>query len=368
MQVVMLASGSNVHTVRWANALADRGLEIHLFSLHPFCAQLSSNVHCHRLRWARPLGYLLCAGELRRRLAELDPMLLHTHYASGYGTLGRRCGFRPQILSVWGSDVLLFPNRSPMHRRLIERNLTNADLVCSTSHSMAATTKTIAGRLPRLEITPFGIDVNQFSPTVNSEFTDELVVGTVKTLDHNYGIDLLLRAFQKARASLVHTNPSVAERMRLQIVGGGRCRRELEQLCQLLGLSAVTEFVGPVSHRDVPKYLRRFSVYCALSRSESFGVAVLEASSCGVPVVVSDVGGLPEVVLDGATGTVVASEDVDAAAEAIVRIVSDQHLGTAIGKAGRQHVLGHYTWEESVDKMMAIYSQFAPPSTVGKAA
>ena len=61
-------------------------------------------------------------------------------------------------------------------------------------------------------------------------------------------------------------------------------------------------------------------VYVALSRldSESFGVAIIEASACGIPVIVSDVGVLPEVVKDGETGMIVEKENVQEAGLSII--------------------------------------------------
>ena len=82
--------------------------------------------------------------------------------------------------------------------------------------------------------------------------------------------------------------------------------------------------MGAVPHKDVPRYLNQMDIYVAASRldSESFGVAVLEASACELPVVVSNAGGLPEVVEDGVTGYIAPKEDVAATATAIGKLIA----------------------------------------------
>lgn len=355
MRIAMLASGSNIHTVRWANALADRGLEIHLFSMHQFSSQLSGSVTQSSLRFAAPFGYLVNASEIRSRLNELSPDLLHTHYASGYGTLGRLSGFHPQILSVWGSDVFLFPKKSPIHRMLVKGNLANAEVVCSTGHVMARITRKICGDIKDLQVTSFGVDIEAFRPTQKRSDVDPIVVGTVKTLEWVYGIDVLIQAFAESRLRVALVDENASRRMRLLIAGVGSKLTALKQLAERCGVSAVTAFVGAIAHADVPTCLSGMDVFCALSRSESFGVAVLEASACGVPVVVSDVGGLPEVVVDGVTGRLVKSEDVVMAADAISQLVLNPLLRGTMGSAARRHVMENYDWRDSVAKLEDVY-------------
>lgn len=70
-----------------------------------------------------------------------------------------------------------------------------------------------------------------------------------------------------------------------------------------------------VSHTTLIEALERTKVYCQLSRTESFGMAVLEAMACGCVPVVSDRDALPELV--GNAGVVVPYGDADAARSGI---------------------------------------------------
>jgi len=355
--VALLGAANSIHLQRWATALSVRGWRVSLITQHEAPAGLlPAAVQLHLLPHRGALGYFANVPALRRLLRALKPDLLHAHYASGYGSTAALSGTQPLLLSVWGSDVYDFPRRSPLHAAWLRRNLRAATALASTSQAMASQVRRLLGQsdLP-VAVTPFGIDLQRFMPRempCDRPPGTPLVIGTVKTLAPKYGIDLLLRA----HARLLHTSTrQVAPR--LLIVGHGPQRAELQALAMSLGSAAQVDFAGAVPHAEVPGWLRRIDVFVAASRldSESFGVAVLEASACALPVVVSDVGGLPEVVVQGQTGVVVPREDDAALAAALVPLLADAALRQRLGAAGREHVRQHFEWETCVDRMLALY-------------
>jgi L-malate glycosyltransferase len=358
MRIALLSTANAVHTVRWVNALVDRGIEIHLISAHEMALSIDRRIHRHSLPSSPPYCYLADVGTLRKLLAEIRPDLLHTHYASGYGTLARLSRFHPQVLSVWGSDVFEFPDRSPLHRTWLQRNLRYADAVCSTGQTMAERCRSLCAEL-RPEVIPFGVDAGLFQD--HGLANERITIGTVKTLEPTYGIDVLIRGFAATRRRLSAQMPEVAQLLDLRIVGSGQLRSKLERLCHQEGIADVTTFVGYVPHELVPEELNRLDIYVAASRMESFGVAVLEASACERPVVVSDVGGLPEVVEQGVTGIVVPPENPLELAIALERLVLEPELRKQMGKAGRKRVFTDYVWKQNVSQMIELYEAISSP-------
>lgn len=355
MNILLLAPASNIHTQRWANGLVGRGLEVHVASIHKPLPGYAPQVHLHNLhRICGAASYFTATFALKRLLREQSVDLVNAHYASGYGTLARLARVHPLIVSVWGSDVYDFPRYSFLHRWWLRKNLSVANEIASTSHAMARqTTLWCDAKKKEISVTPFGVDTNKFHPSPRD--ADGVIrIGTVKTLQPKYGVDILLKAFALLRSRL---DPELANRLRLDIVGQGSQRLELESLAKTLGIANVTEFSGFLPHDEIPKRLATFDIYAALSRldSESFGVAVLEASACGIPVVVSNVGGLPEVVEDGRTGIIVPREAPDAAALAFERLLQNPELARGMGDAGREHVESNYSWEKSLDIMIDVY-------------
>ncbi|HET9949594.1 MAG TPA: glycosyltransferase [Longimicrobiales bacterium] len=368
LRILLLANPEAAHTVKWATGLACRGLDVRVVSLPAPRAGLEEQYPGVQLEgggvpsWTtlREAGslakilYLRAVSRVRAAVERHAPDVVHAHYISSYGLLGAIAGVHPYVISVWGSDIYEFPERSPVHRALIRFALRRADRVCATSHVMARHTAQFTEK--PIDVIAFGVDLRRFVPgRERGPFAeDDIVVGTVKTLHPKYGIDTLIEAFALVRAR----HPALP--LKLLIVGGGPQASELRRLVARRGLSSVTTFTGPVPSTEVPRYHRQLDVFVALSNpTESFGVAVVEAGACGRPVIVSDVGGLPEVVDDGTTGIIVPWNRPEAAAGAIERLVLDPELRARMGAAGRERVARHYDLERNLDQMIGLYRETA---------
>ena len=355
MNVLLIAAASSVHVMRWANAYAAQGHEVHLLSQHAAAVGYEASVHIHRLPFKGGAGYALNGLAVRKLVRRIAPNVVNAHYASGYGTLARWCGDTPVVLNVWGSDVFEFADTSAVHRALLIANLRSASHLVSTSEFMADRVRALDDRLPPLDVIPFGVDTSRFKPRRPEDRSKGLTLGTVKALAPKYGIDTLLKAF-----ALAVREPGT-EAMRLRIVGEGPQRNELLRSAGRLGIAERTDFVGAVPNHQVPDELGRMDVFVALSRadSETFGVAVVEAGAAGLPVVVSDAGGLPEVVEDGVTGFVVRRNDAEQAAERIGELMASVSLRRRMGNAGRERVEERYDWTKCVSRMLALLEKVA---------
>lgn len=357
MKVVLLAPANSIHTVQWAKYLSKEGIEMHVISQHPKSEDMPSHIPIHLLPFNGLVGYFINVPKVKNILKELKPDIVHAHYASGYGTTARLVNFHPYILSVWGSDVYDFPYKSKLHHWLIKKNLYSADRLTSTSHCMMEQTLKISPNLKPFDVIPFGVDMQKFTLLNNVKTQNEIVIGTVKTLSEKYGIDLLIQAFAILKEKLTALHPEIASKLKLRIVGGGKQRSELECLAQNLNLNNSVTFTGQVSHQQVPLELDKLNIYVALSRFESFGVAVIEAGAMRLPCVVADVGGLPEVVCNNETGIIVPRENPEAAAEALEKLVLDVQLQNSMGNAAYDFVKNHFSWGYCIEKMYQVYKQ-----------
>lgn len=360
MKIVLLAGANSIHTIRWANGLEEAGLKVYLISQHPLTHKLNKNVHYYELPYRGVVGYFLMVKKVKALVHNIKPDILNAHYASGYGTTARLVGFHPYVLSVWGSDIFLFPKKSSLHRWLVQKNLSTADQVASTSYCMAEETNKLTKLRNDIVITPFGVDENDFLNNRNYEKSgflnkDKIIIGTVKSLKPVYGIDLLIKSFALLYEKLKITHPLLAEILILRIVGGGTELNKLQALTESLKIHEKVEFVGRVDHERVPSELAKLDIYVALSRSESFGVAILEAGLNQCPVIVTNVGGLPELVIDHKTGIIVESENIIQAAEAMYELITEPKLIAEYGRNAQQHVLENYTWKASIIKMINVF-------------
>lgn len=93
------------------------------------------------------------------------------------------------------------------------------------------------------------------------------------------------------------------------------------------------------------------------SRSDSFGIVVLEAWSHGAPVIGAAAGGIPGVVDHGENGLLVPFGDTAALASALGTLLSDAGLRRRLGQNGRDKVAARYTWPRVRDRVLDSYRQ-----------
>mgnify|MGYP006268696791 CR=1 FL=1 len=356
LRIAYLGSSASPHNRRWTQYLSQK-FDLRMFSMEPEEIDGVDIRHFPR-RTGTFLDYVMAAPRISREIAAFQPDIIHAHRVTSYGYIAMRAmkiSQAPGIISVWGEDIFSFPRRSPLHRWFTTRILTAASQILSTSHVMKQETLKYVEPDQDIAVTPFGVDTSRFTPNLARRTSQQSVtVVTVKKLRPRYGVDVLIRAWAEARREVAADID-----LRLEIIGEGPQRQELEELADNLGVSSQITFRGRIPHEEVPGALAQADIFAALSVTddESFGVAMVEASAAGLPVVSSRVGGIPEVVKDGETGILIPPGDTAAAAEAIARLAQDADLRGRLGSAGRNYVLDRYDWTANAAHMGAIYHE-----------
>lgn len=361
MRICYLADAQSTHTQKWVTHFASCGHDVHLISFRD--ADIPG-IKFHPVKKTVPVlispaastlkkaGYFFYAGLIRRLIREIAPDLLHAHYATSYGLLGARANYHPFIISTWGKDILDFPNKSVLHKKLIQYTLKKADTVTATSKMLTLETKKLMpGEKPVITV-PFGVNTDHFYPFSEKQKNRKvLTIGIVKNLEIKYGIDILLKAYAKIAEK--HENTG------LMIIGKGTEEQNLKQLTRKLGLTAQVQFIDYAPNKEIPAYLNRMDIFVmpSIDASETFGVAAIEASACGLPVVASQIGGLPEVVIDEQTGLLCKPGSWDDLASKLDRLIKNRELRKTLGKQGRLFVLKHYQWEKNALQMEKLYLQ-----------
>jgi glycosyltransferase involved in cell wall biosynthesis len=360
--VLILSDANSSHTLKWVRGLSERGITIILYSLSDVENKQAYAKHDNVIIehgdispdiFQKSAGafskaiFLKTVPHIKKLISRYVPDIVHAHFATSYGIMGALSGFHPFIISVWGNDVFVFPQKSFVHKKILQFNLNRANIILSTSHVMAKETSKYSSK--PIVVTPFGVDLNIFQSSKKMKKNDEIVIGTVKSLEDKYGIKYLLEAFKL----LINKNRN----LKLLIVGGGTKEIELRELTKKLGIEKRTKFQGKVAYDDVVNYHNRMDieVFPSIIDGESFGVSVVEACACENPVVVANVGGLPEVVEDGKTGLVVPSKNAHMLANAIEKLLLNEELRNKIGKAGRDRVERFYNLDNNLDQMIEVY-------------
>lgn len=365
-KVLILSDINSSHTQKWVIALASRGFEIGIFTLSFPLSNWFNDVPNVKVLFSSKtkdsvqskssfskIKYIKVVPELKKIIASFKPDILHAHYATSYGLIGALSKFHPYIISAWGSDVMDFPNKGYFHKKILQYNFKKVDLVLATSKAIEDAISDVSA--VETKIIPFGIDTKVFFPKkTESVFSENsLVVGTIKSLESIYGIDILIQAFKKV--SDKHKNID----LKLLIVGGGSKDAKLKLLVKELNLENDTIFTGKVEYSKIVQYHNMIDIFVNVSRNESFGVAVLESSACEKPVIASDIGGLKGVVLNNSTGFLIEPENIEEVANAIEKLVLNKSFRLEMGANGRKFVKEKYEFSSNVDDTVSLYQKLS---------
>jgi glycosyltransferase involved in cell wall biosynthesis len=141
------------------------------------------------------------------------------------------------------------------------------------------------------------------------------------------------------------------------IAGDGPQLDMLKSRIQELGLADRVTFLGWQSREGLTEWYHRSNVFLFPSRHEGMPNAVLEAMSSGLPVVATRIAGSEELVLDGETGFLVQSENVDELREALRKILMNPELRKNMGSASRVRVEQNYTWKKVAEAYQTALEQ-----------
>jgi glycosyltransferase involved in cell wall biosynthesis len=160
----------------------------------------------------------------------------------------------------------------------------------------------------------------------------------------------------KDQTTLLHAARLVLDHepgFRLDIIGDGERRDELEQLSTDLGLRDAVRFHG--LQEDVRPFLAGVDAFVLSSVSEGIALTLLEAMAAALPVVATDVGGNREVVIPGETGFLVPARDPVALARALITLLGDPERAHRFGAAGRARVTAEFALDTTVAAYETLY-------------
>lgn len=355
MKICFLAPANNYHTQKWVKYFVNQGNEVSVLSL------TKGEIDGARVYWMNlnieggasdfaKLKYFLQVHYIKKIVNKIKPDIINAHYASSYGTLAALAGLKNHIVSVWGSDVYDFPRKSIFHKKLLEFSLNSARCIFSTSKAMAKETQKYTKK--NIFITPFGVDMDLFSPEKRERTNDgKFIIGTVKKLEPKYGIDYFLKAVRIVKEK----RPDIP--LEVRIAGKGDYELQYHQLAKELGIDDIVKWLGFISQEKAAKEWANMDCGIIYSESESFGVSAVEAQASGIPVIISDIPGLEEATKPGFTSIVLPRKDILKLAEQIIDLYDHPAIRKEIGEEGRKFVSQTYEINKCFAQVEKYYQQ-----------
>ncbi len=355
--------GSGLIATQLGIGLAKQGHEVHFIARsQPFkLANGQENIFFHEVEainyplFNDPLYTFSLTAKIVEVAEQYKLDIVHAHYSIPHSLCVYLAGEisthkYPSVTTIHGTDATIVGQNKPLYP-LNQFSINKSTCVTTVSHFQSQYISSHFDISKNIDVIYNFIDTQIFSPQKrSSKRRAELADNEEKILLHASNFRAL-----KNTKTVIDVFAQVVKQVKakLVLVGSGPELEENKEYCQQKGITDSVLFLGDVKHIEtvIP------SADCVIlpSYHESFGMVLLEAMACGVPTVSSNIEGIPEVVKEDETGYMMAPDDSDAMANAVVRIFSDESLQARLGHAGRQRAINQFSWDKAIQGYIDCY-------------
>src|SRR5665647_2452395 len=334
-----------------------------------------SFVPCYSTDMFFPLDNWFFNRSLTKKASVINADVYEAHAVSGYGfpkTLKRLGIQKPFIHTIHG--VLAdeyeqakkngYPSAKSRVANYFMQRLSKLEvetakkatiIVTISNYSLKKIQKYYGIEQSKVRIVPNGVDIEKFKPmdttAVRQKFGlgNELCVLFVGSLIPRKGLPFLVEAAKKVVKDRADT--------KFLIVGDGPLRNQLSDSLKTANLSGNFKFFGNLKDDVLPAIYNCADLFVLPSIQEGQGIVLLEAQASGKPLVAFDVGGVNEAVQNQETGLLVEGGNIEALADALLKLLTDKTLMEKMGSNGRKFVSENYTWDICAQKMLKVYHE-----------
>lgn len=366
LRLCYISNPNIVHTRRWVSWFAKRGHTVCLLADVPLKEPWSEIpvIDLSKIFYAPVIRFLVWTVWLRRFLHQWRPDILHAHRVNSAGWLAAASGFHPYVVTPWGSDVFIQPQRSRIARLLARYTLRQADLITTISQAIGEQVIRLGARADTLHRIQSGVELDIFNPELTSskkrmDLLNRLslpenarLVLSPRAAHPIYNLDIILQAIPLVRQRFpdayfifvdYNTDPDY--------------KRQLDVMIKELGIDAFIRWLPPTRSRSemAERYHLSEVVVSVPSSDGGTPVSVLEAMACGKPVVCSDLPALHEFITNDENGWLVPVRQAPPLAEAINQLLAQPDQATEFGRKAHQMVAEKANSEVEMQRMESIY-------------
>lgn len=315
-------------------------------------------------RAVNPLHDMACYRQCKKLIAELEPDVVHTH-SSKAGIIGRKAAWTMGVPAVvhtihglafhpylpgWKNKLYIATERKAAQR--CHKIVCVADaMIRQALDAGIGTPEMYTTVYSGMELEPYtqGPDDRAATRAELGIGDSDLVVGTVARLAELKGHDDIMDGLPQ----LVEAHPE----LKLLWVGDGWWRSRHEKRLAAMGMADRVVMTGLVPPERVAVYMRAMDVLVHPSYREGLPRTVPQALLSGAAVVAYDCDGASEACIDGETGLLAPTGDVDALRRAIAWMTDHPTERREMAERGRQLCIKRFDWRQMVSQLDGVYRQ-----------
>lgn len=232
--------------------------------------------------------------KLKEIIHDYNPSIIHVHQANSYAFIAGKAnnGSKPMALTAWGSDILILPKKSIIHRWLVNQSLKFADIVTADSEQMIQEIHKLCPEKEAVKAN-FGVDIDLREPMSPDR---ELILYSNRMHEPLYRIEDVLKEFKTLCKDLDG---------QLILAGKGSLTEKLKEYTKLNQLTNRVTFAGFVTKTQNKENYLISKFFISIPRSDGTAISLLEAMAYGCIPVLSDIPANREWVDDGKNGIII---------------------------------------------------------------
>lgn len=353
--------GSGVVATELGIALADNGHEVHFITYNqPVRLDfLSHKLHFHQVVIEEYPLFQYQPYELALSTRMVDVVeryqleVLHVHYAIPHAYAAYMAkqmllekGIKIKVVTtLHGTDITLVGSH-PTYKAAVEFSINNSDVVTAVSNNLKETTNQLFKIDKAIQVVYNFIDIKKYDRAQDEECkrgalakSNERILTHISNFRPVKRVEDVVRVFYEVQKEI----PS-----KLLLIGEGPDRVLAEKLTKKLSIKNKVFFLG--NSTEIDKILCYTDVFLLPSKTESFGLAALEAMAAKTPVISTNTGGLPEVNIHGETGFLSNLGDVKDMAMNAISILKDDVVLEQFKQRAKEH-----TKKFSLQNILPVY-------------
>lgn len=340
---IIVIGPKSTHVVRFIDLIKELFNEIIFIGEEPIISDFVTRQYQINFRSKNPYVIYKNYKLLKEIVKNENADIAHFHQVNRVSFIAARIHKKlnkKYIITAWGSDVLIVPNRNWIVRKMVRFVLSFGEVITADSNDMIdAINKMVPDK--NCELVFFGVDLIEYCEK-------EKIVYSNRSLYALYQIDKVIDEFYEFQKN--------HKEWKLVIAGNGDELESLKEKVRQLNLENCVVFEGWLSRELNLKNYQSSAIYISFPVSDGTSVSLLEAMSAGCIPVVSDLKVAHEWIEDGVNG-IIKQKSLNAIEEALKLNPAE------VAKINRQIVKSRATGEIATQKFKSIFERTLDDST-----
>jgi len=241
----------------------------------------------------------------------------------------------------------------------IYNSYNNANKIAANSnYTKELLNESLSIELDKITVIHPGIDI--YDQFINASIVDKIsnylidhspILLTLARLEKRKGHKIVLDAI----SILINKFPNIL----YIIAGDGPYKDEIKEYTVKLKLNKNILFLGWITEPEKSVLLKKSNLFIMAPHVdkesvEGFGMSFIDAAFHGLATIGTDTGGIPDAIIDGKTGLIAKTSNLDDIVSKIDELLSNDEKRRRLGKAGQLNALEKFTWDHKVEEYLNL--------------